>query len=775
MAVFQKLLQLSLRHPWAGFVLSLAVAGACLVQGMNLPIRLSLADLLPENRESVLDLNSVAKEVGGVGYLIVLVGPSEQPEAKLPAIAQAMKAMPDIKYSFFEREEYSLRNKSLYLVPSKEFEDILDSARVLLQDGKKSMLDLGLEDESTQQENKRRAREKLSRLKAERKSRYFLSADGQYAMLLTKPSFDSEDLGKSKDLVERVERTLAETLGDDVPHRLVGRYVDKVNDTRQIEEDIQWTSAISLGGVLLVLIWGLGALRGATLTIGAVTLSMAWTLGFARLFVGQINILTGFLLAILGGMGVEYGVHLIRRYYQERGMGHDHERAMEISYLQMGRALGSAAITSASAFLILSWSDFRGFSELGVIAGCGVFSIYLVYMLTFPLMGKWLRAKPRFGKTLEIFGFYPFGAHARWFLLPFFFLCAWGFSRAEFEYDFDRMHNLSKETMRTNEFVNELFGRSFTPAALLAADHKQAVEVEAWLKVKARSAVVQDAVSLHRLVPPDMEDRQQRIEKFRKSIAKVTDAEMEEKTGISASSIHSLLSAQPYGRQDLPVQLRDAFGSSGNIVLAYPRESLNAAPALRRFSSMLVEARRQFPGLKIGSDVRIFVEILDHVTTDGIVVMIIFLVGAFFVLWIDFRSLKDAVSLEIQLILGIVLLIALMGLFGVRFSILNVAMVPAVLAAGIDMGVHVRHRENEGDYSPISSARFVAQAVQLSALTTIIGFGSLFFAQAGLLKGIAWISVLGQISMYLICMVVWPVFRERMKPDVAPKTENTIA
>src|SRR5690606_6245118 len=129
------------------------------------------------------------------------------------------------------------------------------------------------------------------------------------------------------------------------------------------------------------------------------------------------------------------------------------------------------------------------------------------------------------------------------------------------------------------------------------------------------------------------------------------------------------------------------------------------------------------------------------------------------------RNVLDALDLELQLVAGIFLLVALMGLVGERFSILNIAMVPAVLAAGIAMGVHVRHRERER-YGALPSARFVAQAVQLSALTTMVGFGSLFFAEAGMLKGIAWISVLGQLAMYLVCMVIWPVYRgERVRRD----------
>ncbi len=59
-------------------------------------------------------------------------------------------------------------------------------------------------------------------------------------------------------------------------------------------------------------------------------------------------------------------------------------------------------------------------------------------------------------------------------------------------------------------------------------------------------------------------------------------------------------------------------------------------------------------------------------------------------------------------------------------------MIPEVLAAGIDMGVHIRHREREG-HSSIESAGLTAHAVQLGALTSILGFGSLLLASSKML------------------------------------------
>lgn len=458
-----KMLALNLRFPWIGLLIAVALGALGLSRGMDLPIRLSLADLLPETRESVLDLQAVSKEVGGVGYLIVLLGPMEKPEARLPKLAKLLER-PDIRYTFYEREEYSLRDKGLYLMDEADFSEVLDAGKLILNNGKKGLIDLGFDSEKEQKQNLRKAKARLAKLGTGQKERYFRSKDGKYAMLLAKPVFDSEDLGKSRKLVADVRETLAKEL--DAPFQLVGRYVNKVNDTHQIESDIEFTSAISLIGVALALIVGLGTFRGAVLTVLAVSIAMAWTVGLAHLLVGQINILTGFLLAILGGMGVEYGVHLLRRFYQEVGDGHSADSALEKAYLITGRSLGSAAITSAAAFLILSFSDFRGFSELGKIAGAGILSIYLVYMLVFPAMAKVIRSTPRFGAVREAFGFYPFGKKMRWVIPPFILLAIWGVYQSEFEYNFRRMHALSQETQDRDQFVNDMFGRSFTPAAL---------------------------------------------------------------------------------------------------------------------------------------------------------------------------------------------------------------------------------------------------------------------------------------------------------------------
>jgi predicted RND superfamily exporter protein len=393
-----------LRHPLRGFLLAMAICILGFIPGRSIPIRLSLIDLLPEQRESVRYTRELAKEVGGIGYLLVLVGPTLNPEQHLDKLAAEFKGDERIRYTFHERETYSLRERALYTLSRDEFDDVLSNTETLIFGGKiGGFLDLGLGDEDQDAARVRTAKQFFEDLKTKhggdfenpdsQRARYFLSKDGRYAAFWMKPNFEAERIDLSTALTEDVDARVRKVVPE-IPFRLWGRFVNHANDVKQIKEDIGLTGIVSMVAMLLVLFFGLGSIRSAAMAILSVAISMGWTLGFAQIFVGQINIITGFLLAILGGLGVEYGVHLIRRYYQERRLGKNASEALETVYWTTGGALLAAALTSAGAFFILAISDFRAFSEMGLIAGFGILAIYLTYMLAFPFLSRWIPERP---------------------------------------------------------------------------------------------------------------------------------------------------------------------------------------------------------------------------------------------------------------------------------------------------------------------------------------------------------------------------------------------
>ncbi|MDD4974531.1 MAG: MMPL family transporter [Bacteriovorax sp.] len=762
----KKLLQLNLKFYWIAPIFLILFAFFGVRYSSKLKINLDLLGLLPKNSESIQEMNHVVSKVGGGGYIIVLVGPITNPESKLNLIDEKIKNIKDVKYTYYEREEFMLKDKALYIMPRKDFKKLTEYARIIFSKTAVDTTGLGLVDESDREDQLKEANKFFNKLKkATSSERYFVSADKKYAMLLVRPTFDSTNLAKSKELAEKINAGIESLFGQNqetkFPFSLSGRYVEKAEEVRQFENDIYKTGIISNIAITILLVWGLGTFRGALTTVIVVASAMCVTGGLAYFAVGQINILTGFLLAILSGLGSKFGIHLIRRYYQERHKGADKETATRNTYFHLSRrGLFSSALTSSCSFFILAYSNFRGFSELGIIAGIGIIVIYLVFVLSFPMIAKFLPERSAISRRSRFpLGKYPIKLSWIKFLPLFIPLFIYGLASAYFEYDFDKLHNFPPELQKINQLTDTIFGRAISPSAILARDKEQVIALTDWLRSDENAATVDQVVSIYDLVPPDMKKRSKRLKMLRSYVYKVDAKELEKNTGISKENIYKWIDAPMYDRSIIPRAINDNFGIDGNIIIVFPKEKQSNYDNITRYAHTLSQAKKEFPGMEVGSDTLVFAEILNHIIEDGKLVLVFFLLGAFFIFWMDFKNIKDALLLEAQLIFCVILLIAFMGIAHVPFTILNVAMIPEVLAAGIDMGVHIRHREKEG-HTSLASAKLISHAVQLGAFTSILGFGSLLFTSSKMLQGIAWISILGQVSAYFVCMLAFPLIRD---------------
>ncbi|MBC7427862.1 MAG: MMPL family transporter [Bacteriovorax sp.] len=744
------------------------------MQATKLEVNMDLSGLLSDTNPAVVEMNHVSEIVGGGGYLITLVGPMVSPEKTLPKITEALKGVPRIKYSYYERETYALKDKALFIISKKEFNQMSQYAQSLFADKKIDNTGLDLFSEGDNSDDVAEAKKFFLDLKKKiPQDRYFLSKDKKYAMLLIKPDFGSTDLKLGEELIKNVNDAMAKIQGTKIPYNLNGRYVEKIKDKEQFDRDIAKTSIISTVLLIIVLFFGLGTMRAGWFTLAGVFMAMGQTVGLAYLMVGRINILTGFLLAILSGLGSEYGIHFVRRYLAERQTGKDQLTAIEDTYMVMGRSLFSAALTSAAAFFILAISDFRGFSELGIIAGLGVVCIYFTFMCIFPLGAKLLPIKAEGSikeKISRFFYAYPFKTKYVYFYLILIPVMGYGLWNAYFEFDFERLHNFSKETQALNKLSDDLYGRAITPSAILTRDREQAKELEAWLNSDENDDVVSQVIGYNTLVPDDMQSRFRKIQKIRSKVNVIPRKDIEEKLQVKYEQVEKWLNTAPYGDELVPKSLADNFGPDKNIILVFPKERQGTYENINRYANTLLKAKNLFPGMEVGSDTLVFSAILNHIIKDGRIVLVLFLVGAFFVFWPDFKNLRYAMILEGQLVLGCLFLIALMGLVDEPFTILNVAIIPAVLAAGIDMGVHQIHDEIEHRGQPekwpgkrgtaLSAAKRISGPVHLGMLTSICGFGSLLFAEAKMLNGVGWISIMGQVAMYIVSMVLFPTFKD---------------
>jgi uncharacterized protein len=193
----------------------------------------------------------------------------------------------------------------------------------------------------------------------------------------------AKDPNKENAAIKQLRKWLAQTRSEvpGVNVEITGEGVLQQGEMEQARLDTEAAALISLVLTALIFIGSCREILRPLMAILCLLIGICYTLGFATLAVGRLNILSITLVPILIGLAIDYGVHLIFRYEEEMRQGRG-------PLLAAGKALGftgigviTNALTIAGAFYFMMLTDFKGMQEMGLIAGTGVI-VCLVPMLT---------------------------------------------------------------------------------------------------------------------------------------------------------------------------------------------------------------------------------------------------------------------------------------------------------------------------------------------------------------------------------------------------------
>ena len=154
-------------------------------------------------------------------------------------------------------------------------------------------------------------------------------------------------------------------------------------------------SLISVGLLYIAIFWEVWSPLRVQI---ALQLAICWSLGWATLTVGHLNILSVTFAPILIGLADNLGIHLAARYSEERTAGHDFRTAIEIAARQTGPGIVTAGISVVLAFYAVMLANFPGLAELGFIAGSGELLCMVASFTVLPALlavsQRYLRTQP---------------------------------------------------------------------------------------------------------------------------------------------------------------------------------------------------------------------------------------------------------------------------------------------------------------------------------------------------------------------------------------------
>ena len=188
--------------------------------------------------------------------------------------------------------------------------------------------------------------------------------------------------------IERLRQLVRETRNE-VPGLnvgLIGEPVLDYDETTQSQKDITVASIVSLVICALIFIYGYNETGRPVKATICLVVGLAYTLAFTTLAVGHLNILTITFVPMLIGLAIDYGVHLITRYEEELRHGRTAEAAMTKAMVFTGQGIFTGALTTAGAFLAMSFTHFKGIQEMGVICGGGLLICFIPMMTLLPVL-----------------------------------------------------------------------------------------------------------------------------------------------------------------------------------------------------------------------------------------------------------------------------------------------------------------------------------------------------------------------------------------------------
>ncbi len=165
---------------------------------------------------------------------------------------------------------------------------------------------------------------------------------------------------------------------------LTGRPAMSVEEMAAIRRDGPVTSTIAIIGVGLLSALAFRRRRHALLGLVVLAAGVLWALGAVRLELGYLNLITTSLIPILAGVGIDYAVHPLSQYEIERSAGRD--QAARRALATTRTPILVSALTTSAAFFCFLLMDFRGFAELGLVAGSGVLLCLLAAIIVLPAL-----------------------------------------------------------------------------------------------------------------------------------------------------------------------------------------------------------------------------------------------------------------------------------------------------------------------------------------------------------------------------------------------------
>lgn len=178
------------------------------------------------------------------------------------------------------------------------------------------------------------------------------------------------------------------------PIKMVGGFLEVMAD---MVHHIVWGQIVSmaLAGVLCALVVAvlIRSVVGGVIAVLPLLLALAALFGVMGFFGIELNLVTALLSAIMIGVGVDYSIHFLWRYRDEREEGLGPEQAVERTLTTTGRGIVFNALSVVVGFAVLVISAFYPVRFFGLLVAISILASLVGALVVLPALVLVLRPK----------------------------------------------------------------------------------------------------------------------------------------------------------------------------------------------------------------------------------------------------------------------------------------------------------------------------------------------------------------------------------------------
>jgi len=630
---------------------------------------------------------------------------------------------------------------------------------------------------------------------------YFDSMDGNARLIFIQPVGFSEDADFSAEFVDRVDRTVTNiknrlSNAGSVQHSLTGKYAIIGESIQILKADMKIITLAASILIFLMLSLAFRNIRAVLVCFFPLLVSIFAVLIFARIFFNPLNFMAMGFVAIIIGLGVDVSLHCTARYFQIRSDSSSAEDAVIQVLKDAGPPVAIGLSTTALVFACLVFAEYRALLQFGLLTAFGLLITLCISLFLFPAAVRIFAPKQVRGARPIRFRRFPGWLNSFPLDKPYItisiavilLIASFNFVK-RFSFDMDIFIAFPKklETLDTARKVSDQFGSAVfmnTQITVEAIDIRSAMTAQKIIDKKLLKLIQENKIdgfqSSSLFSPYSLNDPH--LQPFHEAASVIRDNKQQffslleelkfrknEVFGsyyeIMESAVGKIMGETPHfpGDEGSSLKLKKFMTrDNGKIFLqtyVWPKfkHNDNLPSDKNIFHELTNLSTLVNTKLFMTSTYQVFEKIGKIVRKDFFRVSLFSLLAVLVLIFIFFRNVSIVILSLLPLIGAIPFTLAFVVLAKISFSPFQIGITALLIGIGIDDAVHILTRTRFKDKRNIREVfPEIGPVITLTTLSTLIGFGALFFSHNQSASSMGFVIAVGVFSCLLFTYLLIP-------------------